>query len=108
MPLASQIRLMEVADVIISLPGTDMLNALFQPKVSAAIIPFRFFLNSFRGSNEADRLLMHLEGRLIRQVPYGPVGRIGVGGVANGVGDFGEEVAFARDSCRVAELQKYG
>jgi len=45
MPIAEQVQRMAQCDIMISLPGGDVINAVFMPTHSAMIIPWRF-LNS--------------------------------------------------------------
>jgi hypothetical protein len=45
MPIAEQVQRMAQCDIMISLPGSDVINAVFMPTHSAMIIPWRF-LNS--------------------------------------------------------------
>jgi hypothetical protein len=49
-----QVQIMINTDVVISLPGSDIMNCIFLPPVSAMIIPHRRVSGSWEGSNEID------------------------------------------------------
>ena len=44
MPLAKQVQIMSQTDVMLSLPGSDLMNAVWLPTKSAIVVPWRYIL----------------------------------------------------------------
>ena len=71
MPLRAQIDSMKDADILMSLPGSDVMNAVFMPPVSAMILPNRYFDMHWEDSNEVRLWFRHIPGRYVDE--YKPV-----------------------------------
>lgn len=69
MTLASQVALIHDKTIVVSLPGTDIMNCLFQPPRSGMIIPDQCNERGCSGSNEVRLLFSLFPSRYVYTVP---------------------------------------
>ena len=76
MTLASQVAAIYDKAVVVSLPGTDIMNCLFQPLRSGMIIPDQCNENGCSGSNEIRLLFSFFPSRRVYAVPVNTSGML--------------------------------
>lgn len=74
MPLRDQVAHMSNTDVLLSLPGSDVMNAVFMPAISAMILPHRFVSGNWEKSNEVRLWFKHIPERYIDEYMPQPTG----------------------------------